>query len=475
MTIRRMAGLRTGSDFRACLDSLGLTLPFDEDVESGADAPLAQPYALGSRTIGNRFAILPLEGWDPATDGRPTDLTRRRWRRFGLSGAKLIWGGEAVAVTPEARGSPRQMVILDETVGDLADLRGLLVETHEDRFGGSDDLLVGLQLTHSGRLCRPNDWQRREQVILYHNSLLDRAFDVAPDHPVMTDDEIVRVVDDFVRAAVLTRRAGFDFVDVKHCHAYLGHEFLSAVDRPGRYGGSFENRTRFLREIVEGIRSEAPGLHIGVRLSAFDFAPFQPGEGGRGELAPAGGGAYPRVFGGDGSGSGIDLTEPLAFVDLLDELGIRLFCMSAGAGYSHHIMGPGLYSWSRGYRPPEDPLVGVARLTGVAAELKRRHPHLACVGAGYSHLQEWLPNVAQHDVRTGRVDFVGIGRMALSYPEFVTDVLEGRPLDRRRICRTCGACGAAPGHRMISGCYPFDEFYRARPEFERMKRIRRTT
>ena len=70
-------------------------------------APLAQPYCLDNGfTIGNRFCILPMEGWDGTADGRPTELTTRRWKNFGLSGAKLIWGGEAVAVQPDARANP---------------------------------------------------------------------------------------------------------------------------------------------------------------------------------------------------------------------------------------------------------------------------------------------------------------------------------------------------------------------------------
>ena len=77
-------------------------------------------------------------------------------------------------------------------------------------------------------------------------------------------------------AGLSWREAGYQFVDVKHCHGYLGHEFLSAYQRPGPYGGSFENRTRFARQIIEGIRTEAPGLQVGVRLSVFDFVPFRP-------------------------------------------------------------------------------------------------------------------------------------------------------------------------------------------------------
>jgi len=264
-------------------------------------------------------------------------------------------------------------------------------------------------------------------------------------------------------------------VDIKHCHGYLGHELLSAVDRPGRYGGSFENRTRFLRDMVAGIRSEAPGLALGVRLSAFDFIPFVAGGDGTGEPASFQGDRYPYAFGGDGTGTGIDLTEPLAFLDTLVELGIHLVCITGGCGYyNYHIIRPCLTPSRGSYLPPEEPLLGVARLVKVTAELKRLRPQLTYVASGLSYLQEWLPNVAQAIVRKGLADFAGIGRMAISYPEMVADVLAGRPLQRNRICRACSRCTTAPRHGLVSGCYLTDPFYRARPEHEQLEQILRS-
>jgi len=470
--MRKIATLKTATDLSAYLDSIGVSLPFDETVASGPDSPLAQPYVLDEKVIGNRFAILPMEGWDGTTDGRPTELTKRRWQRFGLSGAKLIWGGEAAAVRPDGRANPNQLMISADTVGELAELRELLVQTHEKYFDNSNDLMVGLQLTHSGRVSRPYDKQRPEPIILYHHPILEQRFGPDAEAPVMTDGEIARLVEDFVRAAALAQQAGFNFVDIKHCHGYLGHEFLSAVDRPGRYGGSLENRTRFLREIVTGIRVEAPRLDIAVRVSAFDFVPFQKGEGGRGEPVPFTGDNYPYAFGGDGTGLGIDLTEPLAFLSLLTELEIKLVCISAGGGYNPHILRPAFFPASDGYLPPEDPLTGVARFISVTAELKRQRPKLVYVGSGYSYLQQWLPNIAQYLVRTGKVDFVGIGRMALCYPEMVADVLAGRPLKRRLICRTCSDCVTAPRNGMISGCFLLDDFYKKRPEYQQLRQLK---
>ncbi len=212
------------------------------------------------------------------------------------------------------------------------------------------------------------------------------------------------------------------------------------------------------------MRRDAPGLLIGVRLSAFDWLPFRPGADGVGQPEPFDG-VYRYAFGGDGSGTGIDLTEPRAFLDLLRALDIPLVCVTAGSPYYNpHIQRPALFPPSDGYQPPEDPLLGVARQIGVVAQLKQSHPDLLLVGSGYSYLQEWLPNVAQHVVRTGMADFIGLGRMMLAYPEMVSDILQGRPLQRKRICRTFSDCTTAPRRGLISGCYPLDDFYKTRAE-----------
>jgi 2,4-dienoyl-CoA reductase-like NADH-dependent reductase (Old Yellow Enzyme family) len=507
MSNTRIAQLRTPAQFAQHIQSLGIALDFDAELLSAPSSPLAQPCQLSTRRapLANRFCVLPMEGWDATTDGKPTELVTRRWQRFGQSGAKLIWGGEAVAVRPDGRANPRQLVINEPNRPDLGRLRESLIRAHAARWN-TDDLFIGLQLTHSGRFCRPTDNQRLEPRILYAHPLLNRKFGLPDNYPVMTDSEIEQLVADYVKAAVLAQEAGFQFVDIKHCHGYLGHEFLSAVDRPGKYGGSFANRTRFLREIVSGIRSEAPGLEIGVRLSAFDFIPFHPA---RDPAAEDGGQAvredkhsalspvsapglpsssavkgvgvpdqwpsasgYPYAFGGDGTGTGIDLAEPDQFLDLLEDLSIRLVNITAGSPYYNpHIQRPALFPPSDGYQPPEDPLVGVARQVGVTAELKAQHPNLVMVGSGYSYLQEWLPNVAQNVIRTRKADFVGLGRMMLTYPELCADVLEGKPLQRKRICRTFSDCTTAPRKGLVSGCYPLDEFYKQRPEAKRLKRL----
>jgi NADPH2 dehydrogenase len=196
MKIRRIAALKTADEFQKYLRENNIALPFAEKT-----AALNTPYQLNGKTIGNRFAILPMEGWDCTLDGHPTDLVRRRWANFGRSGAKLIWGGEAAAVRMDGRANPHQLVINADTLQDITDLRQLLVATHKENYGRTDDVLVGLQLTHSGRFACPHDINKREPVILYHHPLLDKKFGIPADYPVMTDDEISRLVQDYIRAS----------------------------------------------------------------------------------------------------------------------------------------------------------------------------------------------------------------------------------------------------------------------------------
>jgi 2,4-dienoyl-CoA reductase-like NADH-dependent reductase (Old Yellow Enzyme family) len=469
----RVASFKTAAAFRAHLQDCGAPLGFDETLDTSSDAPLARAFELDGVRVGNRFCILPMEGWDGTSDGRPSDLTTRRWERFGVSGAKLIWGGEAVAVRHDGRANPNQLALTAATQPSIARLRDALVRAHRDRFGANADadLYVGLQLTHSGRYARPTGKSVPEPQVAYAHPQLDRRFPGGV--RVLSDDELDGIVEAFVDAARLARDAGFAFVDVKHCHGYLGHELLSARTRGGRYGGSLENRTRFLRSIVDGIRASAPGLAIGVRLSAFDMGPFRKSDDGVGVAEEDGpiaafGALDSRAD--DMDGALADARELLA---LLERIGIRWVCVTAGSPYYNpHVQRPALFPPSDGYLPPEDPLVGAARQIDATARLKRAFPSMAIVGSAYSYLQEWLPHAAQYSVRNGMTDFVGLGRMVLSYPDLPADVLAGRPLQRKQICRTFSDCTTGPRLGLVSGCYPLDDFYKTHPDAERLKTLK---
>ncbi|MCL6260793.1 NADH:flavin oxidoreductase [Aquiflexum sp. TKW24L] len=468
----RVAQLKTAEQFQHHLSEEGIDLPFAENLIAGLESPFAKGHLLRSgNRIGNAFCILPMEGWDGTTDGKPTELTKRRWGNFARSGAKLLWGCEAVAVRHDGRANPNQLLMNEANLSDFASLFQLIQEEHRTEFGKTDDLLTGLQLTHSGRFCKPNSKNQMEPKILYHHPILDKKFGLKEDYPLFTDAEIDELVEDYVKAAVLAQKAGFQFLDIKHCHGYLGHEFLSAYEREGKYGKSMENRSRFLREITAGINTEAPGLEIGVRLSVFDWVPFQKGPEEKG--VPSANGHYPFAFGGDESGTNENLSESFEFLEELKKLGIELLCTTAGSPYYNpHIQRPALFPPSDGYLPPEDPLHGVARQIRVTGEVKAAFPEFYVVGSAYSYLQEWLPNVAQEVLQTGKADSIGLGRMVLSYPEMPVDILAGNGLKRQKICRTFSDCTTAPRNGIVSGCFPLDPFYKNMPEHSQLKSLK---
>jgi len=477
--IVRLGTVKEVTHFTRYVQSLGLAIPCDAEVLHGEASPLLSPLVRGGIKIGNRIAVQPMEGWDGTPDGNPSERTFRRWRRFGCSGAKLIWGGEAVAVSHEGRANPNQLQIAPHTRDGLAKLHAALIEEHRQTSGPQQDLLVGLQLTHSGRFCRPNSPNKPEPRILYHHPILDRRLGLPRDYPLLKDAGIEAIIEDFHRAGRIAWELGFDFVDIKHCHGYLGHEFLSSHTRDGKYGGSFENRTRFLQDVVKGIRSFAPGMHIAVRLSAFDTVPFRPdpeqsvnGKQGPG-IPESAEGLIPYRWGfglNESDPTQIDLTETIRFLSLLEELEVRLVNLTAGSPYYNpHIQRPALYPPSDGYQPPEDPLIGVAQQMSVSRQLKERFPNLIIVGSAYSYLQDFLPHVAQAAVRQGWADAVGLGRMVLTYPEFLWDATKGSVIQHRRICRTFSDCTTAPRNGFPSGCYPLDSYYKSSDFAEKLR------
>ena len=472
----RVGGLGSVAALRERLQELGVALPCDDAALAAADSPLAQPLRLqgvaGARfELGNRFVIQPMEGWDGTLDGHPTELTLRRWHNFGRSGAAWIWGGEAVAVRADGRGNPNQLVINEATAAAIGGLRvGLLAgadQTHPP--------LVGLQLTHSGRWARVAT-QAQPSVpaprIAFRHPLLDRRVGVNDDGALLSDEDVDGLIRCFAQAAYLAQEEGFDFVDVKHCHGYLLHEFLSARARPGKFGGpSLAQRMHLLSEIVGAIGAAAPRLTIAVRLSVFDAVPHHPdGATAAGRLGPGRADEYPYPytfgFGIDpATPEQIDLAEPIELVRRLRDLGVTWLNVSAGSPYYvPHIQRPALFPPSDGYAPPEDPLVGVHRLLQAARDIKAAVPEMVVVSSGWTYLQEYIPHVAQACVRDGWCDAVGLGRMVLSYPELPADVLGGRALQRRKLCRTFSDCTTAPRNGFVSGCYPLDPFYRSRPE-----------
>jgi len=391
-------------------------------------------------------------------------------------------------VRHDGRANPHQLMLSTGSAGAIADLRQELVDAHRERFGSNadSDLYVGLQLTHSGRYARPDVYDRPSPIAACANPILDRRFPGTV--RVFEDAELDALVDDFVAAARLARDAGFRFVDLKACHGYLGHELLGARTRAGVYGGSIDGRTRFMRRVVEAVRSEVTGLEIAVRLSVFDTVPYRKragdhvGEPDRDshpdpsfQLPAPGTRPLTPGFGVVCRDEELDeaLDDARAVLRMLEQRGVRWICVTAGSPYYNpHVQRPALFPPLDGYEPPEDPLRGVWRQIEATAILKRDFPRMIFVGSAYSYLQEWLPHVAQYNVREGLCDFVGLGRIALSYPDLPVDVLGGVPLKRGSLCRTFSDCTTGPRMGLVSGCYPLDPFYTERPEAIRIRDVR---
>lgn len=472
---RKVTEFKTAAEFGEHLRSLNLGLDLVAETKPAHASQLGEKVNHNNRTIGNRWAILPMEGWDCMPDGNPSDLTARRWIRFAESGAKLIYGTEAAAVMEEGRSNTRQLMMTEQTYDAMAAMYEKMLHAHSAKFGTADDLYIGLQLTHSGRYAHPYDDKVLASRTAYAHPLLDKKFHNDKSN-VVSDDDICRIIEKFIEAAKLSYKAGFQFVDIKHAHGYLGHELLSAVERPGKFGGSLENRTRFFREIAQGIAANVPGLEISMRLSFADFFPWQRLENGEGvPMEWEAGKPYPYAFGGDRTGRGMDFTETVEFVKMAQKCGVSLICGTIGSPYYNpHIQRPAAYAVSDGYLPPEDPLINVARHIKAAAAIKKACPDVKIVGSGYTYLQEYLPNVGEWVLANNMADFVGIGRMVLSYPGMCEDNLAGREMNKRLVCRTFGDCTSAPRNGMISGCFPLDEFYKRMPEALKLKEIKKS-
>jgi 2,4-dienoyl-CoA reductase-like NADH-dependent reductase (Old Yellow Enzyme family) len=449
------------ADIEAESDRLGLDLRFSDDL-----GPLFRPVTVGPLRAGNALCIQPMEGCDGTLDGRPDELTFRRYHRFGAGGAKLIWG-EAAAVVEEGRANSRQLLVSDATAASLEDMLRQCRQAHREVFGDDDDLVVGLQLTHSGR------YSYRRPLLACHDpgldlrTVVDRTTGKVADesYPLVDDDYLERLPDRYVEAARLAWRIGFAFVDVKQCHRYLLSELLAARTRPGRFGGSLENRTRLARTVIERIRSEVPGVVVASRLNVYDGIPYQVSADPEGPGVPCPWKAPVEAAWGTRSDDPFepDLSEPLWWIGEMVRLGVALVNVSMGNPYaSPHIIRPFEYPPPDGYHTPEHPLVGVDRHFRLAGMVQEAFPELPVVGSGYSYLQEYLPQAGAANVRDGRTTFVGVGRAALPMPDFAQQLQQHGRLDRRRVCRTFSYCTALMRSKhnelgqFATGCPPFD-------------------
>lgn len=405
----------TGLDaLRRCLNRLGLSLPIGE-----GGGVLRTPLMLGRFTLPNRFVILPMEGVD-AKQGAPGELTFRRYRRYGAGAAAVVWF-EAVAVEESGRSSPRQLLLNERTADAFARLVEATRQAARDAHGG--EVVCIVQLTHSGRFSRPGG--DIAPVIAQRNPFLESFPPPVEDASVATDEELCRLQDAYVTAAALAERAGFDGVDIKACHGYLLGELLGARTRPGRFGGSYENRTRLLTGCIARVRELRPDFLLACRLSGCEPSPYPYGWGvaeldGRTEM---------------------DLREPLRLAGELAALGVELVGVTAGyPRVSPH--------WNRPYdrplvgrpEPPEHPLVGVARLADVCRQFQQALESVPVVAAGLGWLRHLMPTVATGMVEQGWAGLIGLGRNAFAYPDAPRDIMETGRMDPDRCCIACSMC-----------------------------------
>lgn len=378
-------------------DAAALTygIPCCEDT-----ACLASALTIRGKAVKNRLLAQPIEGGDAEDTGAPSVHTFARYTALAQGGSGMIWM-ESISVNEEGKSTPRQLWLHEETAEQFA---GLLRAVHAQ---GAP--FVVAQLTHSGRNSNPDG--RHLGICAYENPILKKdAF------RIITDEQAEQLVQDYIRAAVLAERAGFDAVDIRACHGYLLNEFLSAYDRPGPYGGSFENRIRLLCSIVDGVRKNTD-LTIAVRLNITDGLPY-----------PYGWGCAP-----DGAE---DWSEPLELIGRLHEMGVSILNVSAGIGaYKPYMIRP----YDRGMPIPDEPsLKSIERLLQAAKAAKRRVPELCVAASGFTWLRAFAPQVAAGGVREGWFDLAGFGRQWIADPSYAAAILSGQ--QPAQFCTTCGAC-----------------------------------
>ena len=389
---------------------------------------LNQPLLFSGVNIPNRIVFQPMEGCDCNTDGTPSELTVAKYVRAARSGAGLIWM-EANAVCPEGRTNPGQMMLTKENLPEFKSFVEMLRKTAMDECGIRP--IIILQLTQSGR-------QSIVPMIAYRHPIYEEKRPVTDDN-IVTDEYLDTLAEKYVASALLAHEAGFDGVDVKSCHGYLFQELLSAFNRPGRYGGSFENRTRLYLDCVKAVKAAVPSDFLVVtRLGAADMVP------------------KPYGFG-TTENNELDLTETDMLVEKLMEAGIRMINITIGNPYYNpHINRP----FRQGaYVAPELPEVGLQRFITVQKHLKDKFADLTLVGSGLSYYRAELMEKAEEMINIGAADLVGFGRGSLAYPMFYRDFKDGK-FDARKTCVSCSKCTALMRAKCVSGCAVFNDYYK---------------
>ncbi len=413
--------IKSLSDLINLSDHLNLDIPISEDLDI-----LFQAINIGDKTVPNRLAVQPMEGFDSLNDGSPGELTFRRYKRYARGGSGMIWF-EACSVMLDGRSNPHQLMISRSTLDGFKRLVDDTRDTALGASGSSNIPYLVLQLTHSGRYSKPEGKPLgkyfTKNKYLDPNSICSSLF---------SDNEIENIRDKYFEAMLLAEEAGFDAVDLKISHGYLLHEIMVSYERKdSRFGGDYENRMSFIRELA-GFQTK---IEKSIRLNATDMIP------------------YPYGYGMKTDGSMVtDLSEPFS---LIKELGgeVPLWNITAGIPYYNpYINRP----YDKGLKgspiPPEHPLEGVSRLINLAGEIQLKFPHLPIVGTAYSWLRQFYPYVGAGVLKSGKASFIGLGRSAFAYPDATKDLLNKGYLDPKKVCVSCSQCTQFMRNGVPSGC-----------------------
>jgi NADPH-dependent glutamate synthase beta subunit-like oxidoreductase/2,4-dienoyl-CoA reductase-like NADH-dependent reductase (Old Yellow Enzyme family) len=432
--------LRDIKDLKRLSQQLAVSLDAIEDVSI-----LAQPVAFDGLVIPNSLSVHAMEGCDGDAQGRPSKLTVRRYERFGAGGAGLLWA-EAIAIVPEARANPRQLWLHEGSKEAFAAMVKRARAKAAEANGSAHRPVMVAQLTHSGRYSKPDGTARpiigqrdpyRDCLVPQWPPHLKGKSKLPDDYPLVTDEYLDKLQDAYVEAARIAFEIGFDAVDIKACHGYLINELLACHNRPGKYGGSFENRTRLLVETVDRVRAELGDKgRVVTRLGIYDAIPYPYGWGvNKDEYTKA------------------DLTEPKMLIGTLKDRGVGLIDITvANPYYNPHVGRPFNEPIVGGYAEPEHPLVGVARLVDLTAQIQKTYPDMALVGTGYSWLRTLFANVGAANKANGLVTIVGAGRMAFAYPDFARDIIKNGRMEPDKVCIGCSACTQIMRDAGRTGC-----------------------
>jgi len=404
------------------IKNLGLDLPLSNNLEI-----FKRQLVVGDKVLQNRIVIQPMEGCDGTTTGAPSELTQRRYERFAQSGAGLAWF-EATAIVQEGRANPRQLLINEENKEALAKLLKDYYKTAQREFGSQHKPYTILQLTHSGRYSKPEG--QAAPIVAAKNPYLDKVQEVK----IISDSELEQLEERYVEAAVIAADIGFDAVDLKSCHGYLLAELLGAHTREGIYGGAFENRTRFLCNIVDKVKAKVGHrIQIAVRMNAYDAVP------------------HPYGWGVTVTNHHIpDLTEPKRLAQILQDKGVSILNVTVGNPYYNpHVNRP----FDNGqYIPPIHPLIGTQSILAIARDIQAAAPKLKVVASGLSWLRQYGTQVGAGCMENNWFPLVGFGRQAFAYPTFARDILEKGEMDGKKVCLACSKCSAIMRYGGTTGC-----------------------